>query len=98
MHGTQILLEEKQYEFLKKLAEEKKKSISQILREIIENFSKKSAVYSISSISGIADDSEAYGRDHDKQIFVDTSALYAFSINKQQKTKYIPILKYIHLI
>jgi len=69
MHRTQILLEEKQYEFLKKLSKEKAKSISQVLREIIESYSKKSNIYSFSSIAGIAEDSEAYGKDHDKWLY-----------------------------
>jgi predicted DNA-binding ribbon-helix-helix protein len=69
VHRTQILLEEKQYEFLKKLSREKAKSISQVLREIIESYSKKSNIYSFSSIAGIAEDSEAYGKDHDKWLY-----------------------------
>ncbi len=69
MHRTQILLEEKQYEFLKKLSREKAKSISQVLRELIESYSKKSNIYSFSSIAGIAEDSEAYGKDHDKWLY-----------------------------
>lgn len=69
MHRTQILLEEKQYEFLKKLSREKAKSISHVLREIIESYSKKSNIYSFSSIAGIAEDAEAYGNDHDKWLY-----------------------------
>lgn len=63
------MLEEKHYEYLKKISEQEKKSISQVLREIIENYSKKSKVYSLLSIAGIAEDSEAYGRDHDKWLY-----------------------------
>lgn len=69
MHRTQVILEEKQYEFLKKVSEEKKKSISKVLREILDSYSKNSKVYSLSSISGIAEDAEAYGRDHDKWLY-----------------------------
>ena len=69
MHRTQVLLEDKHYEFLKKLSEEEHKSISQVLREIIDAFSKKSKVYSLSSLSGIAEDHEAYGKDHDKWLY-----------------------------
>ncbi len=69
MHRTQILLEEKQYDFLKKLSDEEKKSISRILREIIESYSKKSKVYSLSSLAGILEDTESDGRDHDKWIY-----------------------------
>jgi len=69
LHRTQVILEEKQYEYLKKISEQEKKSISQVLREIIEGYSKKSKVYSLSSIAGIAEDSEAYGKDHDKWLY-----------------------------
>jgi predicted CopG family antitoxin len=69
MYRTQVILEEKQYEFLKKLSEQEKKSISQVLREIIECYSKRSNIYSLSSIAGIAEDTGAYGRDHDKWIY-----------------------------
>ncbi|MBI5051025.1 MAG: hypothetical protein HZC11_09215 [Nitrospirae bacterium] len=69
MHRTQIMLEEKQYEFLKRVSEEKKKSIAQLLREILDSYSKNSNVYSLSSIAGIAEDREAYGRDHDKWLY-----------------------------
>lgn len=69
MHRTQIMLEEKHYEYLKKMSEQEKKSISRVLREIIESYSRKSKVYSLSSISGIAEDTEAYGKDHDKWVY-----------------------------
>lgn len=69
MHRTQVMIDEKHYAFLKKKSEEEKKSISQILREILDSYSKKSDVYSLSSISGIAEDAEAYGRDHDKWLY-----------------------------
>ncbi len=69
MHRTQVILEEKHYEFLKKVSKERKKSISQILREIIESYSEKTEVFSLSSIEGIAEDSEVFGRDHDKWLY-----------------------------
>lgn len=69
MHRTQIMLEEKHYEYLKKISEQEKKSISQVLREIIESYSRKSKVYSLSSIAGIAEDTGAYGKDHDKWLY-----------------------------
>lgn len=69
MHRTQIMLEEKQYEFLKKISEESKKSISQVLREIVDSYSRNKNVYSLSSIGGIAEDREAYGKDHDKILY-----------------------------
>ncbi len=69
MHRTQVMLEEKHYEFLKKVSKESKKSISQILREIIENYSEKTEVFSLSSIEGIAEDAEVFGRDHDRWLY-----------------------------
>jgi predicted DNA-binding protein len=69
MHRTQIILENKQYQLLKKLSEEKNKSISQVVREIIESYSKKTGVFSLSDMAGIAEDSETYGRDHDKWLY-----------------------------
>lgn len=69
MYRTQLILEEKHYEFLKKLSEQEKKSISKVLREILDNYSKGSKIFSLTSISGIAEDAEAYGRDHDKWLY-----------------------------
>lgn len=69
MHRTQIIIDEKHYAFLKKKSEQEKKSISQILREIIESYSRKSDVYSLLSVSGIGEDSKCYGKDHDKWLY-----------------------------
>lgn len=69
MHRTQILLEDGQYEFLKKLAEKEQKSMSEVLRNIVTSYSEKTGAFSLSSISGIAEDSEAYGKDHDKWLY-----------------------------
>ncbi len=69
MHRTQVILEDKQYQFLKKVSSEEKKSISQVLREIIQIYSEKKGVFSVSSIAGIAEDSEVYGKDHDKWLY-----------------------------
>ncbi|MFZ3123485.1 MAG: hypothetical protein WA104_09045 [Thermodesulfovibrionales bacterium] len=69
MHRTQVMFEEKQYQFMKRLSEEKDKSISRILREIIDSYAEKTGVFSLSEIEGIAEDREAYGRDHDKWLY-----------------------------
>ncbi len=69
MHRTQILLEEGQYEFLKKQAKKEQKSMSAVLRHIVDSYSEKTGVFSLSSIAGIAEDNEAYGRDHDKWLY-----------------------------
>lgn len=69
MHRTQVIFEEKHYQFLKKLSEQGNKSISQILRERIDSYAAKTTVFSLSSIAGIAEDHEAYGRDHDRWLY-----------------------------
>ncbi len=69
MYRTQVMLEEKQYEFLKRLSQGKKKSMSQILREILDGYSRKTKDFSLISISGIGEDSLASGRDHDKWLY-----------------------------
>lgn len=69
MYRTQVMLEEKQYEFLKKLSQGKKKSMSQILREILDSYSKKTKDFSLMSIAGIGEDHEVSGRDHDKWLY-----------------------------
>lgn len=69
MHRTQILLEERHYAFLKKLARKENKSISQVLREILDKYVRKSETYPLSSLAGIAEDEECYGRDHDRWLY-----------------------------
>lgn len=69
MHRTQVMIDEKHYAFLKKKSEQEKKSIAQVLREILDSYTKKSDIYSLSSLAGIAEDRECYGRDHDKWLY-----------------------------
>jgi len=69
MHRTQVMLEEKQYQYLKELSSRENKSISQVLREIIDSHSEKKGIFSLSSIAGIGEDREAYGRDHDRWLY-----------------------------
>ena len=69
MYRTQIMLEEKQYEFLKRLSQGKKKSMSRVLREILDSYSKKTKNFPLMSISGIGDDPFVSGRDHDKWLY-----------------------------
>ncbi len=69
MYRTQIMLQEKQYEFLKRLSQGKKKSMSQILREILDSYSSKTKEFSLMSISGIGEDPSVSGRDHDKWLY-----------------------------
>lgn len=69
MHRTQIMLGDKHYKFLKELSCKEKKSMSQILREIIEIYSEKKEVFSIKSIAGIGEDPEVDGSKHDRWIY-----------------------------
>ena len=69
MHRTQVLFEERQYKLLKEISERQKKSISQVLREVIDSYAAKTGAFSLSSLEGIAEDRETYGRDHDKVLY-----------------------------
>ncbi|MBI5141149.1 MAG: hypothetical protein HZA20_03010 [Nitrospirae bacterium] len=69
MHRTQVMFEESQYRLLKDLSEKQSRSMSQVLRDIIDSYSEKSGVFALSSIEGIAEDHEAYGSDHDKWLY-----------------------------
>lgn len=69
MHRTQVMIEDKHYAFLKEKAKHENKSISQILRELLDNCTKKSNMYSLSSLAGILEDEECSGKDHDKWIY-----------------------------
>jgi predicted DNA-binding ribbon-helix-helix protein len=69
MHRTQIIFEERHYSLLKTLAEKESKSISQVLREMVDSYTQKTGVFSINQIEGIAEDTSAYGEDHDKWLY-----------------------------
>lgn len=69
MHRTQIIFEEKQYNTLKGLAEKENKSISRVLREIVDSYTQKTGVFSIRKIEAIAEDDVVYGQDHDKWLY-----------------------------
>lgn len=69
MHRTQILFEEKQYAYLKELSKRRKRSISGVMREILDSHADKTGAFSLSSIEGIAEDRSAYGKDHDKWLY-----------------------------
>lgn len=69
MHRTQIIFEERHYNILKTLAEKEKKSISQVLREIVDSYTEKTGVFSVHQLEGIAEDTKAYGKDHDKWLY-----------------------------
>lgn len=70
MHRTQVIIEKWQYEYLKNTSEEKGKSISELIREMItSSIDKDSPGGSLNSICGLGEDYDGYGRDHDKLLY-----------------------------
>lgn len=69
MHRTQVMLKEQQYLMLKAIAERKKKSIAQVLRDIVDAYSEKQGTFAFSSLEGIAEDTVVYGKDHDRVLY-----------------------------
>ncbi len=69
MHRSQIIFEERHYNLLKNLAEREGKSISQVLREMVDSYMQKTGIFSINQIEGIAEDESAYGEDHDRWLY-----------------------------
>ena len=69
MQRTQVMFREQQYLMLKRIAAAKKKSMSHVLREIVDAYSEKTGRFSLSGIEGVAEDSAVYGRDHDRVLY-----------------------------
>jgi len=69
MHRTQVMFSESQYLLLKELSARRKKSIAQVLRDMVDTYSEKTGAFSLSSIEGIAEDKAVYGKDHDKVLY-----------------------------
>jgi hypothetical protein len=72
MHRTQILLEERQYEMLKTLAEREGRSLSSLVRDAVSAFLGKRTrrdATRLSDIAGIGEDRHASGRDHDDILY-----------------------------
>ncbi|MFQ5667879.1 MAG: hypothetical protein ACE5I7_15810 [Candidatus Binatia bacterium] len=72
MHRAQILLEEWQYEALKSVSEQKGRSVSDLVREILTRHLRASgrrAKDPLSRIEGAANDAAAYGRTHDEVLY-----------------------------
>ncbi len=72
MHRAQILIENWQYEVLKALAERHGSSISEIVREILNDRLGRDHVdpqHHLAQIRGIGSDSRATGRDHDAYLY-----------------------------
>jgi len=72
MHRTQLLLDEWQYEVLKACSERERRSISAIVRAILDDQLSAAPVRSrdpLEQIEGIADEPGRYGRDHDDVLY-----------------------------
>jgi hypothetical protein len=69
MHRIAIIIEETHCAFLRKKSEQEKKSVSQVLREILDSCMEKSMAHSLSSLSGITEDAKCRGREHDKWLY-----------------------------
>ena len=71
MHRTQILLESWQYEQMKTLAERDGRSLSSLVRDAVTAFLKRPVKPStaLAEITGIGDDPDARGRDHDDILY-----------------------------
>jgi len=71
MHRTQILLDESQYEMLKTIAEREGCSLSSLIREAVSAFLGRRAkpATRLAEVTGIGNDPEAAGRDHDDVLY-----------------------------
>jgi hypothetical protein len=68
MVRTQLMLEEGQHRRLKRLAQVRGKSLSAVLREILdEQFGMETA--DISGLAGMVNDSPAVAREHDRWVY-----------------------------
>jgi hypothetical protein len=68
MHRSQIIIEDWQYETLKAWAEREGKSISQLMREILDERLGRGR-RTLSRVCGIGHDPGFTGRDHDKILY-----------------------------
>ena len=67
MRRTQIILEDWQYENLKTISQEKGKSISAVVREMVTTcIEEGSPRATLDSICALGEDPTGYGKDHDK--------------------------------
>ena len=71
MHRTQILLDDWQYETMKTLAEREGCSLSSLIRDAVTGFLSRrdKPTTRLAEITGIGDDPEAGGRDHDDVLY-----------------------------
>ncbi len=70
MRRTQISLEDWQYENLKTISQEKGKSLSAVIREMVTTcIEEDNPRGTLDSICALGEDASGYGRDHDKLIY-----------------------------
>ncbi|MDA2939131.1 ribbon-helix-helix domain-containing protein [Acidobacteria bacterium AH-259-A15] len=72
MHRTQLLIEDWQYESLRSLAERRGSSISELVREMLQEYltaGPSKPKNRLAEIRGIGRDPRARGRDHDLYLY-----------------------------
>lgn len=70
MRRTQISLEDWQYENLKTISQEKGKSISAVIRDMVTIcIEEGSPRATLGSICALGEDTTGYGKDHDKLLY-----------------------------
>lgn len=70
MRRTQISLEDWQYENLKTISQEKGKSLSAVIREMVTTcIEESSPPATLDSICALGEDPTGYGKDHDKLLY-----------------------------
>lgn len=74
MHKTNITLDDWQYERLKAISEQEGRSVSEVLRAILDLHLREAAstpgnLGGLAAIRGIGSDPDASGRDHDRFLY-----------------------------
>lgn len=73
MHRTQLLLEDWQYEMLKARAERERRSLADVVREILtralEEPDRRGGPRGISELAGIVNEPDVSGRNHDDIVY-----------------------------
>lgn len=72
MHRTQILLDEWQYETLRARAEREGRSLSGLIRELLQNALAEAPSLTgnrLDALEGVGEDDEAYGEGHDRFLY-----------------------------
>ncbi|WP_158675230.1 FitA-like ribbon-helix-helix domain-containing protein [Thiohalobacter thiocyanaticus] len=71
MHRTQIILEDWQYQVLRARAEREGRSMSAVVRDILQTALSPPAGQKsrLGEIGGMGEDTASYGRDHDQYLY-----------------------------